>query len=157
MQAMMGCRRTQRDRRGFTLLELLLVVGILVMLAAFALPSFMGTQKQAQVDAATSQIRIFEDALKLYQSQNGMFPTTEQGLNALVEKPEDEPVPTKWAGPYFEDANVTDPWGSEYQYANPGEHNGDKKPDIWSLGPDREDGTDDDIGNWKSEDREKNG
>lgn len=140
-------------RAGFTLLELLLVVGILVMLAAFALPSFMGTQKQAQVDLARSQINTFEKTLSLYQSQNNMFPTTDQGLLALIEEPEDDPVPTSWAGPYLDaDEVMTDPWGSEYQYAFPGEHNGDRKPDIWSMGPDREDGTDDDIGNWKQED-----
>lgn len=143
--------RARRARAGFTLLELLLVVGILVMLAAFALPTFMGTQKQAQADAAASQIDLFEKQLLLYQSQNNVFPTTEQGLRALLEKPEDEPVPAKWAGPYLSDENLADPWGSEYQFAFPGEHNGDKKPDIWSFGPDREDGTDDDIGNWKKE------
>lgn len=145
----------RKVRRGFTLLELLLVVGILVMLAAFALPSFMGTQKQAQQDAVVAQIGAFEDALRLYQSQNHVFPSTEQGLGALVKKPEEEPIPKKWAGPYLTDSNILDPWGHEYQYAYPGEHNEDKKPDIWSVGPDGEDGSDDDIGNWKSESEEE--
>lgn len=144
----------KNNRAGFTLLELLLVVGILVMLAAFALPSFMGTQKQAQVDAATSQIDLFENALTLYQSQNNFFPTTDQGLKALLEKPEDDPVPEKWAGPYLNADNLNDPWGSEYQYAFEGEHNGANKPDIWSFGPDRQDGTDDDVSNWKKEGEE---
>ena len=144
--------RRSGSRGGFTLLELLLVVGILVMLVAFALPSFMGTQQQAQKDAVTSQIGMFEDTLRLYQSQNNVFPTTEQGLMALIEEPEDDPVPRRWAGPYIEDDEIPlDPWGNEYQYAFPGEHNENRKPDIWSFGPDGEDGTEDDIGNWKSE------
>lgn len=136
-------------RSGFTLLELLIVVGILVMLAAFALPSFMGTQKQAQTDTATAQLATFEDALRIYQSQNGTYPTTEQGLQALIEKPESKPAPKRWAGPYLTTESYNDPWGNSYQYAYPGEHNGKKKPDIWSFGPDGEEGTDDDINNWK--------
>jgi general secretion pathway protein G len=136
-------------------LELLLVVGILVMLAAFALPSFMGTQKQAQIDSVTAQIALFEDALRLYQSQNNVFPTAEQGLQALMEKPEEDPIPKRWAGPYLTEATVLDPWGNEYRYSYPGEHNKDKKPDIWSVGPDGEDGSEDDIGNWKADGEDK--
>lgn len=142
-------RNKNRNRRGFTLLELLIVVGILVMLAAFALPSLLGTQKQAQQDAATAQIAEFENVLRTYQVQNGALPTTEQSLRALLEKPESKPVPKRWAGPYLTSDNTNDPWGNPYQYAYPGEHNGAKKPDIWSLGPDAEDGTDDDVVNWK--------
>jgi general secretion pathway protein G len=142
----------QRSRRsGFTLLELLLVVGILVMLAAFALPSFLGTQEQAQKDAVGTQVKMFENVLNVYRTQNGTFPSTDQGLRALLVKPEEDPVPKKWAGPYLSDENLSDPWGFEYQYAYPGEHNVKKKPDIWSVGPDGEEGTEDDIGNWKAE------
>lgn len=148
----MRSRHRSKARKGFTLLELLLVVGILVMLAAFALPSFMGTQKQAQIDTTTTQIGAFEDALRLYQSQNNTYPSTEQGLKALAEKPEEDPIPKRWAGPYMTETEINDPWGNPYQYAFPGEHNEKKKPDIWSFGPDGEEGTDDDIGNWKSDD-----
>jgi general secretion pathway protein G len=144
-----GLKR-EAARSGFTLLELLIVVGILVMLAALAMPSFMGSQKQAQIDAAKTQVAAIESATKLYQASAGTFPTTEQGIKALAEKPEEDPVPKKWAGPYMEDANILDPWGREYQYAYPGEHNEKKKPDVWSLGPDPEDDSDN-IGNWKSE------
>lgn len=150
-----GVANAIRDRRfptrkGFTLLELLLVVGILVMLAAFALPSFLGTQRQAQKDAVVAQIAMFENALKLYQSQNNVYPSTEQGIKALIEKPEDEPVPKKWAGPYIEGDKIVDPWGRPYEYAFPGEHNGKRKPDIWSKGESEEDDSDD-IGNWSSD------
>jgi general secretion pathway protein G len=145
----MQLRRRQPNRKGFTLLELLLVVGILVMLAAFALPSFLGTQEQAQKDAAIFQIDTFDKALKLYRTHNSMFPTTDQGLTALREKPRDEPIPKRWVE-YLDEDLPLDPWGNDYQYAYPGEHN-KKRPDIWSTGPDGEEGTDDDIGNWKSE------
>ena len=152
-------RKTQQIAkcRGFTLLELLLVVGILVMLVAFALPSFLGTQEQAQKDAVMSQIGIFEKTLKLYRSTTNTYPTTDQGLKALVEKPEEEPVPKRWTGPYMEEVDGLDPWGNPYQYAYPGEHNEEKKPDIWSVGPDGEDGTEDDLGNWKVEGEEEEG
>lgn len=156
MRAMNRKHPSQRAARaGFTLLELLLVVGILVMLAAIALPNLMGTQKQTQRDAATAQIGAFEDALRIYQAQNGDFPKTEQGLKALVEKPQEEPIPKKWAGPYLTETNVQDPWGHEYHYAFPGEHNEKRKPDIWSAGPDGEENTEDDIVNWTDADKEK--
>jgi len=125
----------------------LLVVGILALLAAIVAPRLIGTQRRAYIDTAKSQIAMLDDVLELYYQQNGCYPTTEQGLQALMVKPEDPPIPRNWAGPYLEEGELVDPWGSPYQYAYPGEHNTDK-PDIWSLGPDGEDGTEDDIGNW---------
>jgi general secretion pathway protein G len=137
------------QRRGFTLVEILLVVVILAMIAAFAVPSLLGTQEQAQIDLASSSVKNLDRMFKLYRQSNNAYPSTEQGLKALVEKPEGEPVPKKWVALLEELA--PDPWGHEFKYAFPGEHNGEKKPDIWSVGPDGQEGTDDDIGNWAKE------
>jgi general secretion pathway protein G len=142
-------RLLKNARRGFTLVEILLVVVILAMIAAFAVPSLLGTQEQAQKDLASSSVKDFERHLKLYRLNNGAYPSSEQGLKSLVEKPEGEPVPKKWSA-ILEELSP-DPWGNEYKYAFPGEKNGEKKPDIWSTGPDGQDGTDDDIGNWAKE------
>ena len=109
----------------------------------------MGIQPQAQIDAAATQLDLFESALSTYYMNNGMYPTTEQGLNALRIMPSSEPAPKKWAGPYIdEDATaLNDAWDQTYQYRYPSEH-GRTKPDIWSSGPDMQSGTTDDIVNW---------
>ena len=139
-------------RGGFTLLEVLLVVGILALLAAIVAPNLIGTQKRAQVDMARNEIAILEDILALYFQQNGVYPSSEQGLDALVTEPEEKPIPRSWAGPYLDDAKkLDDPWNSRYEYAYPGEFNEQDKPDIWSLGPDGEEDTEDDIGNWSTD------
>jgi general secretion pathway protein G len=136
-------------RRGFTLVEILLVVVILAMLAAFSVPFLLGQSEETKIQLASSQVKTFERDLDRYQLNCGAYPTTEQGLAALVEEPQEEPVPKKWVQTIAE--LPLDPWGNEYQYAYPGEHNGKKKPDVWSFGPDGEDGTEDDIGNWKAD------
>lgn len=139
----------QQRRRGFTLLEVLLVMVILLLLAGLVVPQYMGIQQQAQIDTAAAQLNLFESAAQNYYLHNGMYPTTEQGLNALRVMPTSEPAPRKWAGPYIdEDATaLLDPWGQAYQYRYPSEH-GRTKPDIWSTGPDTQAGTPDDIVNW---------
>lgn len=140
--------RALHAARGFTLLELLLVIGIILLLAGLVVPQFVGQQQQAQKDTAQIQVHLFEDALDSYRMNAGSYPTTEQGLNALLVQPTSEPMPQKWAGPYIkEGASAKDPWNNDYQYAYPGTHN-QTKPDIWSAGPDRQSGTADDIGNW---------
>jgi len=141
-------RRTRR-RQGFTLLEVLLVMVILLILGALVVPQYMGVQQQAQIDAAAFQLDLFETALGTYYLHNGIYPSTEQGLNALRQMPASEPAPKKWAGPYIdEDATaLVDPWGQVYQYRYPSEH-GRTKPDIWSMGPDMQSGTTDDVVNW---------
>jgi len=139
-------------RGGFTLLEVLLVVGILALLAAIVAPNLIGTQRRAQIDMARNEIAIIEDILALYFQQNGVYPSSEQGLDALVREPEEKPIPRSWAGPYLDDARkLDDPWNSPYEYAYPGEFNDQNKPDIWSLGPDGEEDTEDDIGNWSTD------
>ena len=147
--------KADRGRRGFTLLELLLVVAILVMLAVMIVPNFVGVRDQAKIDLCRSQIKsTFKQVLKLYNMHVGQFPTTEEGLRALLAKPEDEAMAKKWHGPYLDvdpETGLRDPWGLEYQYRSPGEHN-EGSYDLWSTGPDKEDGTEDDIANWAGED-----
>jgi general secretion pathway protein G len=133
----------------------LLVMAILVILLGLVAPRFIGTQKKANESAAKIQIEMFGDPLKSYALDMNNFPTTEQGLMGLIEAPGDLENPTKWKGPYLESEEIPkDPWGHDYQYAYPPTHNKRDFPDIWSVGPDGEDGTEDDIGNWKSEDSE---
>jgi general secretion pathway protein G len=157
--------QSRRDARGFTLMEMLVVLGILAMLLALVVPRILGTQKKADVSTAQSQIKLLQKCLQGYFLDMKEFPTTDQGLKALIEKPSDlsDEAAKRWAGPYTDDGTLPkDPWGHEYQYEYPPTHgaadstqNADdtKKtssanPDIWSFGPDGEDGTDDDICNW---------
>jgi len=133
---------------GFTLVELILVLIILSLLAAIVVPRIVGRGKEARINATKGQIGMFKSALAIYAQDNyDQYPTTQHGLKALVVKPSSPPVPKKWKGPYI-DANVPlDPWQNEYRYLWPGK----QFPagfDIWSMGPDGMDGTEDDIGNW---------
>lgn len=137
-------KRSER-RRGFTLLEVLLVVAILVALAAFAVPSLLGTQEGNQMDMAKLNVNKLANEIFRYKMDTGVFPTTEQGLLALKEPP--NPPPQNWRGPYDKNPAALDPWGNAYNYQYPGTHN-PNEPDIWSSGPDRQTGTADDIGNW---------
>lgn len=141
----------RRIRRAFTLLEVLLVLVIIGLLAGIVAPQFFGIQKQQEINTAKAQIELLEDALNYYRLNAGTYPTTEQGLQALLTPPTTEPVPKNWAGPYLEtNKALVDPWGTPYFYQYPGQHNTDK-PDIWSAGPDRQPGTEDDITNWSTE------
>ena len=142
----MRIRKDWNRRRGFTLLEVLLVVAILVALAAIAVPRLIGVQQGAQLDEARLQVNSLDNACNLYFTNTGMFPTSDQGIRALEFAP--NPAPENWRGPYMKGASaLVDPWQSPYQYSYPGQHNVDG-PDIWSNGPDRQNGTADDIGNW---------
>lgn len=145
----MRIRTTRRRRGGFTLVEILLVVVILAMLAAFIVPNLFSFQEQAQGDMAKTQVKRLDDLIKQYRVTTKQYPSSEQGLKALVEKPEGEDAPKKWVQ-VIEEIPL-DPWDNEYKYEFPGEHNGEKKPDIWSMGPDGQSGTDDDVGNWVAE------
>lgn len=135
---------------GFSLIEILLVVVIIATLSAMVLPRLTGRPDQARVAAAKADIEVnVTTALKLYELDNGFFPTTEQGLGALVRKPTTSPVPQNWNGPYVE-KNPVDPWGKPYQYVCPGAH----RPhdyDLSSLGKNAAEGAgDDDIFNWEA-------
>ena len=136
--------------QGFTLVEVLLVLVILVVIASLAVTAYGPVRKQANVKAARAQIGVFESALGLFQVNIGDYPSTDQGLEALREAPSDLNDPDAWAGPYLQKAVPNDPWGQPYQYEYPGTHD-ENIPDIWSMGPDMVEGTDDDVGNWVEE------
>lgn len=135
---------TQRQG-GFTLLEIMVVIVILGILASMVVPNLMSKKDQADRQKAVSDIVALENALDMYKLDNSRFPTTEQGLEALVTKPQSEPEPRN----YKEDGYIRrlpqDPWGNAYQLMSPGEHG---KIDVFSPGLDGEAGSDDDIGNW---------
>ncbi|EKD82117.1 MAG: General secretion pathway protein G [uncultured bacterium] len=111
----------KNGRQGFTLIELLVVLIILSLLAGLVLPRMMGRAEEAKRQTAEIQIRSLENALALYYADNGNYPTTEQTLKALVEKPTGEPVPPKWKGPYLEKGILPkDPWEKDFIYLSPG-------------------------------------
>jgi len=115
-------RRLNRTRRGFTLIELLVVLVILALLAGLVLPKFLNRAKDANVSAAKTQIANFKSAIALYEVDNSDPPTTQQGLQALVEAPTTSPKPPNWKGPYLNDVSSVpkDPWGNDYHYESPG-------------------------------------
>lgn len=134
------------NRYAFTLIEILLVVVIISALAAMVLPRLTGRSEQARI--ATAKVDITSNiatALKLYELDNGFFPSTEQGLDALMKKPSSSPMPAAWNGPYTERPAI-DPWGRPYVYKCPGTHNPDY--DLYSDGPNESDEKDN-INNWK--------
>ena len=140
-------RKDRMLRKGFTLVELLIVLAILVMLAAFAVPKLFDVLKNAKVNTAKTQVKTFTDTLDIYATNaGGEYPTTEDGLNALVQQPEDFPEPGTWS--QLMPSIPVDPWNSPYQYELD-ESTG--SPHVWSYGPDKQDGTEDDVKSWKDE------
>lgn len=122
-----------KNKKGFTLIEILLVVAIIGTLAAMILPRLSGRSEQARATVAKVDIESnIASALKLYELDNGTFPTTGQTLDALLKKPTASPIPNNWTGPYLEKEPV-DPWGRKYQYQYPGTHG--KSYDLFSYGP----------------------
>lgn len=134
--------------RGFTLIELMVVLVILGVLAAMIAPKIMNRPDDARAMAATQDIASVVQALKLYRLDNIRYPTTEQGLQALVTKPAIEPIPGNWKSGGYLEKLPKDPWGSPYLYLNPGRHG---EIDVYSLGADGQpggEGKDADIGSW---------
>ena len=127
--------RTLKESRGFTLIELMVVIVILSLLAVLVGPKIIGRSDDAKVADAKVQIRNIETALKLYKLDSGNYPTTEQGLQALVVKPSVGQIPKNYkAEGYLENKNIPkDPWGTDYVYLSPGEHN---DYDLYSFGAD---------------------
>ena len=138
--------RARRSQRGFTLLELMVVVVIIGVLAALIAPKVIEHAEDAKVTAAKVDISSLMNTLKLYKLDNGRYPTAEQGLDALVNRPTSGPVSSNWKQEL--DKLKNDPWGHPYQYANPGTHG---EIDVFSFGADGQpggQGNDADIGSW---------
>ncbi len=128
-------KHASRPRIGFTLLELVVVIIVLGLLAAIVAPQILGRVSDARTTAAQTQVELFGTALDSYRLDNGSYPTTEQGLAALRERPARAPVPTNWRGPYLRKDVPVDPWGKPYLYRSPGERNATGY-DLSSLGRD---------------------
>jgi len=133
-----------RRSKGFTLIELMLVLMILAALAVLVVPRITGHGKEAKITTARLGINNIKSALQNFEMNCDRFPTTEEGLQALIQAPGNVPG---WKGPYLDQQTIpVDPWQNPYQYRCPGQHNNDY--DLYSYGPDGQDGGDDDINNW---------
>jgi general secretion pathway protein G len=141
-------KRQLQSRSGFTLLEIMLVVLIIALLIGMAVRFAPGKLDEARRVRVAADLQQIKTNLMQYQAANGFYPSTEQGLKALVDKPEGDPKPRNW---HQLDTQVPrDPWDNEYFYRFPGKHN-PKEYDVWSAGPDRNPETEEDnIGNWDS-------
>jgi general secretion pathway protein G len=141
-----GQRKTTRCRTsGFTLIEVLLVLAILVVLGSIVVGMFSGVQDQALKDAARGEIGVLKGQIEMYKFHMRSYPPS---LEDLLTRPTDSKAAERWAGPYIDGTEVPiDPWDNPYKLLAPGKHN-TTTFDLWSTGPDAQDGTEDDIGNW---------
>lgn len=133
---------------GFTLIEIMVVVVILGILAAVVVPRIMDRPDAARITRAKSDVRAIESALNMYRLDNFHYPSTQQGLEALVSRPSGEPQPRNWNSDGYLGTVPVDPWGNPYQYLNPGVRG---QIDVWSFGADGQpggEGSNADIGNW---------
>ncbi|XOZ34183.1 type II secretion system major pseudopilin GspG [Halomonadaceae bacterium KBTZ08] len=143
-------KQTNRSR-GFTLIEIMVVMVILGLLIALVAPNIIGRGDDAKVTTAKAQLRNISSALDLYRLDNGHYPSSEQGLDALVNKPTGSPEPTNWNPEGYMNAIPEDPWGNEYQYVQPGSEG---PYDLYSYGADGDEGgegLDADISVWDVE------
>ena len=144
--------KTLRKNSGFTLLEVMVVMVIIGLMAALIVPNVMGRLDEAKLESARTNIKTIDQALRMYRLDNGRYPTQDQGLKALIEKPALEPVPQNWKkGGYIAGGQLPkDPWNRDYQYLQPGV----RMPgefDVFTLGEDAAPGGEEmnaDIGNW---------
>jgi len=138
-----------KQQAGFTLLEIMVVIVILGILASMVLPNLLGNKEQAERQKVISDITTLEGAMDMYKLNNSRYPNTDQGLEALVTKPDADPVPRNYREGGYIKRLPNDPWGNPYMLLQPGENG---IYDILSAGLDGEEGTDDDIGNWNMHD-----
>ncbi|MFT5603465.1 MAG: general secretion pathway protein G [Paracoccaceae bacterium] len=135
-------------QQGFTLLEIMVVIVILGLLVSIVAPNVLQNQDRAMVEKAKADIAVLEQALDMYKLDNYVYPTTDQGLDALVKKPSSSPEPRNYRSDGYIKRLPKDPWGNTYQYLQPGEHG---PVDLYSTGADGDEGGEDlasDIGNW---------
>lgn len=141
-------KKPLNKQQGFTLIEIIVVVVIIGILATFVAPKFMGKTDTARITKAKSDILSLESALDVYKLDNFTYPTTDQGLDALIAMPSSDPVPANWQQGGYIKKLQKDPWQRDYLYLSPGEHS---EIDIYSLGADGVEGGEGpnaDIGNW---------
>ncbi len=141
----MKVNKSAKASHGFTLLEVMVVIVILGILASMVVPNLMGSQERANMQKAVSDINALETSISMYKMDNYNYPSTEQGLEALVTETDVEPLPRRFPEDGYIKRLPKDPWGNEYVLLNPGEQG---RMDVFSVGPDGEAGTEDDIGNW---------
>jgi len=147
LDTIISTRHALPKEGGFTLIELMIVIAIIAALAALAVPRLAGRSEAAKETAAAADIKgNISLALRLYEVDTGRYPSSEQGLQALIEKPTSPPQPKSWKGPYLEEPPL-DPWGNSYQYKYPGTHP-PRDYDLFSHGPDGT-ASEDDITNWQ--------
>lgn len=144
-------KRTLKQK-GFTLLEVMVVIVILGVLAGMVVPNLMGNVEEANKDAARIEIKAIENAMKMYKLKNNFYPTTEQGLEALVRQTDIEPIPRSFPEEGYLPEVPRDPWDNEYLLVSPGDNGAF---DIYSMGPDMQPETDDDIGNWTMDEEDR--
>ncbi len=135
----------KQQQKGFTLLEIMVVIVILGVLASMVVPNILGNKEQADTQKAISDIIALENALDMYKLENNFYPSTQQGLDALVQKPSGSPEPKSYRSNGYIRRLPNDPWGNPYQMLSPGEKGA---IDVFSVGPDGQAGTGDDVGNW---------
>ncbi len=136
------------NQRGFSLIEIMVVVVILGILAALVVPKIVSRPEEARIVKAKQDVLAIQNALELYKLDNGFYPSTDQGIMALVEKPTSSPIPNNWKA--YLKSFPKDPWGHEYNYLNPGQHS---DVDIFTYGPTGQPGGSDqnaEIGNWNA-------
>jgi len=148
--------RRSSTKRAFTLLEIMLVMVIIIALASVVVVNLGARRDKAKIDQTTIQLKSLEDGLDFFNSDIGRYPPPEEGLQALntADQMQDEELTKKWHGPYMgketKTFTVKDAWNHEFKYTCPGEHN-TKSYDLYSAGPDGQEGTEDDIVNWEVE------